>query len=103
MFDRISDYTGWLLPDDLLSDYGMVAEMPNGMSDEDSRQEDLTEWLHQFYSDNISVEQPVRPNENKTTEIPVQQVVAPEIENSVKQVAGFNRNIISIPCGHPII
>jgi hypothetical protein len=49
MFERISDYTELLLPDDLLSDYSIVADVRNGMSDEDCRQEELIGWLYQFY------------------------------------------------------
>ena len=49
MFERISDYTELLLPDDLLSDYSLVADIRNGMSDEDCQQEELIGWLYQFY------------------------------------------------------
>jgi len=49
MFERISDYTELLLPDDLLSEYSIVADIRNGMSDEDCQQEELIGWLYQFY------------------------------------------------------
>lgn len=49
MFERISDYTELLLPDDLLSDYSIVADLRNGMSDEDCQQEEILGWLYQFY------------------------------------------------------
>ena len=49
MFERISDYTELLLPDDLLSDYSIVADIRNGMSNEDCQQEELIGWLYQFY------------------------------------------------------
>jgi type II restriction/modification system DNA methylase subunit YeeA len=49
MFERISDYTELLLPDDLLSDYSIVADMRNGMSEEDCKQEEILGWLYQFY------------------------------------------------------
>lgn len=49
MFERISDYTELLLPDDLLSDYSIVADIRNGMTDEDCQQEELIGWLYQFY------------------------------------------------------
>jgi hypothetical protein len=49
MFERISDYTELLLPDDLLSDYSIVADICNGMSEEDCQQEELIGWLYQFY------------------------------------------------------
>lgn len=49
MFERISDFTELLLPDDLLSDYSIVADIRNGMSEEDCQQEELIGWLYQFY------------------------------------------------------
>ena len=49
MFERISDYTELLLPDDILSDYSIVADIRNGMSDEDCQQEEILGWLYQFY------------------------------------------------------
>lgn len=49
MFEPISDYTELLLPDDLLSDYSIVADIRNGMSEEDCQQEELIGWLYQFY------------------------------------------------------
>jgi hypothetical protein len=49
MFERISDYTELLLPDDLLSEYGIVADIRHGMNDEDCQQEELIGWLYQFY------------------------------------------------------
>ena len=49
MFERISDYTELLLPDDLLSDYSIVADLRNGMSDDDCQQEEIIGWLYQFY------------------------------------------------------
>ncbi|MFN6377631.1 MAG: BREX-1 system adenine-specific DNA-methyltransferase PglX [Flavobacteriales bacterium] len=49
MFERISDFTELLLPDDLLSDYSIVADMRSGMTDEDCQQEELIGWLYQFY------------------------------------------------------
>lgn len=49
MFERISDYTELLLPDDLLSDFSIVSDIRNGMSDEDCQHEELIGWLYQFY------------------------------------------------------
>lgn len=49
MFERISDYTELLLPDDLLSDFSIVSDIRNGMTDEDCSQEELIGWLYQFY------------------------------------------------------
>ncbi len=49
MFERISDYTELLLPDDLLSERSIVSDVRNGMSEEDCKQEELIGWLYQFY------------------------------------------------------
>ncbi|MGZ4057267.1 MAG: BREX-1 system adenine-specific DNA-methyltransferase PglX, partial [Bacteroidia bacterium] len=49
MFERISDYTELLLPDDLLSDYSIVTDIRNGMTTEDCAQEEIIGWLYQFY------------------------------------------------------
>ena len=49
MFERIADFTELLLPDDLLSDHSIIADIRNGMSDEDCQQEELIGWLYQFY------------------------------------------------------
>jgi type II restriction/modification system DNA methylase subunit YeeA len=49
MFEHISDYTELLLPDDLLSDYSIVADIRNGMTDEDCQEEEILGWLYQFY------------------------------------------------------
>ncbi|WP_159471208.1 BREX-1 system adenine-specific DNA-methyltransferase PglX [Dyadobacter sp. 3J3] len=49
MFERISDYTELLLPDDLLSEYSIVTDIRNGMTDEDCKQEEIIGWLYQFY------------------------------------------------------
>jgi hypothetical protein len=49
MFERISDYTELLLPDDLLSGNSIVSDLREGMSDEDCGHEEILGWLYQFY------------------------------------------------------
>jgi type II restriction/modification system DNA methylase subunit YeeA len=49
MFERISDYTELLLPDDLLSDYSIITDVRSCMTEEDCKQEELIGWLYQFY------------------------------------------------------
>ena len=41
MFERISDYTELLLPDDLLSDLSIIADIRKGMTNEDSQNEEI--------------------------------------------------------------
>jgi hypothetical protein len=49
MFEKISDYTELLIPDDLLSDFSVVSDIRDGMSDDDCQHEELIGWLYQFY------------------------------------------------------
>ena len=49
MFERIADYTELLIPDDLLSDYSIVTDIRNGMSEEDCKQVEIIGWMYQFY------------------------------------------------------
>jgi len=49
LFERISDYTELLLPDDLLSDQSFVSDIRNGMTGEDCQNVELVGWLYQFY------------------------------------------------------
>lgn len=49
IFEKISDYTELLLPDDLLSHYSIVTDIRDGMTDEDCLEEELIGWLYQFY------------------------------------------------------
>ena len=58
--------------------------------------------FYQFYLGEISVQQLVGLNEN-TTEISVQQLVAPNLENSVQQVVGLTMTLFLVPWGHHIV
>ena len=49
LFERITDYTELLLPDDLLSQQSFVTDIRNGMSDADCENVELMGWLYQFY------------------------------------------------------
>ncbi|MGL5980556.1 MAG: BREX-1 system adenine-specific DNA-methyltransferase PglX [Phocaeicola sp.] len=49
LFERITDYTELLLPDDLLSEQSFVSDIRNGMSVEDCENVELMGWLYQFY------------------------------------------------------
>jgi len=59
--------------------------------------------FYQVYSGGISVQQLVGLNENNTTEISVQQLVAPNLENSVQQVVGLTIGLFSVPWGHHVV
>ena len=49
LFEKITDYTELLLPDDLLSDQSFVTDIRNGMTDEDCQNVEIMGWLYQFY------------------------------------------------------
>ena len=49
LFERITDYTELLLPDDLLSQQSFISDIRNGMNDADCENVELMGWLYQFY------------------------------------------------------
>ena len=49
MFERISDYTELLLPDDMLSPNSLRAKVVEAMSQEDCQDIEIIGWLYQFY------------------------------------------------------
>jgi hypothetical protein len=49
LFEKISDYTELLLPDDLTSEFSVISDILNGMLDEDCREVEIIGWLYQFY------------------------------------------------------
>ncbi len=49
LFEKISDYTELLLPDDLTSDFSIVKVVREGMLIEDCMNVEIIGWLYQFY------------------------------------------------------
>jgi N-6 DNA Methylase len=49
LFERINDYTELLLPDDLTSNFSIVKDVVDGMSEEDCKEVEIIGWLYQFY------------------------------------------------------
>jgi type II restriction/modification system DNA methylase subunit YeeA len=49
LFERISDYTELLLPDDLTSELSIVQDIRNGMTIDDCAEVEIIGWLYQFY------------------------------------------------------
>lgn len=49
MFEKISDYTELLMPDDLLSQESILSRMRAVMTDEDCQDVEIIGWLYQFY------------------------------------------------------
>ncbi|MBT7465701.1 MAG: BREX-1 system adenine-specific DNA-methyltransferase PglX [Bacteroidetes bacterium] len=49
LFERLNDYAELLLPDDLTSEFSIVQDMREGMTQEDCLQVEIIGWLYQFY------------------------------------------------------
>ncbi|HEY5590337.1 MAG TPA: BREX-1 system adenine-specific DNA-methyltransferase PglX [Paludibacter sp.] len=49
LFEKISDYTELLMPDDLTSDFSIVTDIREGMPTEDCKNVEIIGWLYQFY------------------------------------------------------
>ncbi|WP_409028946.1 BREX-1 system adenine-specific DNA-methyltransferase PglX [Gracilimonas sediminicola] len=49
LFEAIDDYTELLLPDDLTSEFSIVQDVINGMTEEDCQEVEILGWLYQFY------------------------------------------------------
>ncbi|MDQ2068211.1 BREX-1 system adenine-specific DNA-methyltransferase PglX [Xinfangfangia sp. CPCC 101601] len=49
MFEKITDYTELLLPDDLLSPESVLASLREAMTDTDAQDVEVIGWLYQFY------------------------------------------------------
>ncbi len=49
LFEKIADYTELLMPDDLLSDSSILADMRNTLTGDSCRDVEVIGWLYQFY------------------------------------------------------
>jgi type II restriction/modification system DNA methylase subunit YeeA len=49
LFEKISDYTELLMPDDLTSDFSIVTDVREGMPIADCAKVEIIGWLYQFY------------------------------------------------------
>lgn len=49
LFERINDYTELLLPDDLTSEFSIVYDVVQGMTEADCQEVEIIGWLYQFY------------------------------------------------------
>lgn len=49
LFEKLSDYSELLLPDDLISEFSIVQDVRVGMSNEDCKDVEIIGWLYQFY------------------------------------------------------
>ena len=49
LFEKITDYTELLLPDDLISELSILHDIREGMSEADCKEIEVIGWLYQFY------------------------------------------------------
>ena len=49
LFEKISDYSELLLPDDLISEFSIIQDISDGMNSEDCQEVEIIGWLYQFY------------------------------------------------------
>jgi len=49
MFQKLYDYTELLMPDDLLSEHSILAEIKENISDDDCKDVEIIGWMYQFY------------------------------------------------------
>ena len=49
LFETIDDYTDLLLPDDLTSEFSVIHDVVEDMTDDDCQQVEILGWLYQFY------------------------------------------------------
>lgn len=49
LYERIDDYSELLLPDDLTSEFSIIHDVIDGMTEEDCQQVEVLGWLYQFY------------------------------------------------------
>jgi hypothetical protein len=49
LFEKLSDYSELLLPDDLISEFSIIQDVKDGMTAEDCQDVEIIGWLYQFY------------------------------------------------------
>ena len=49
LFERLSDYSELLLPEDITSEFSIVYNLKEGMTSEDCQEVEIIGWLYQFY------------------------------------------------------
>jgi len=70
LFEKISDYSELLLPDDLTSDFSIVTDVREGMHTEDCANVEIIGWLYQFYISEKKDEVFASKSEIKKEDIP---------------------------------
>ena len=93
LFEKISDYSELLLPDDLISEFSIVQDVRDGMSNEDCEEVEIIGWLYQFYISELNDELISSKKKYKKEELaPASQLFTPKwivqymVDNTLGQV-----------------
>lgn len=79
LFEHINDYTELLLPDDLTSEFSILQDVRDGMTDEDCSEVEIIGWLYQFYISEVNDELISSKKKYRTEDLaPASQLFTPK-------------------------
>ena len=79
LFEHINDYTELLLPDDLTSEFSILQDIRDGMTDEDCQEVEIIGWLYQFYISEVNDELISSKKKYRTEDLaPASQLFTPK-------------------------
>jgi type II restriction/modification system DNA methylase subunit YeeA len=93
LFEKLSDYSELLLPDDLISEFSIVQDIRDGMTTEDCQEVEIIGWLYQFYISELNDELiSSKKKYNKEDLAPASQLFTPKwivqymVDNTLGQI-----------------
>lgn len=79
LFEHINNYTELLLPDDLTSEFSILQDVRDGMTDEDCSEVEIIGWLYQFYISEVNDELISSKKKYRTEDLaPASQLFTPK-------------------------
>ena len=79
LFEHINDYTELLLPDDLTSEFSILQDVRDGMTEEDCAEVEIVGWLYQFYISEVNDELISSKKKYRTEDLaPASQLFTPK-------------------------
>ncbi len=79
LFEHINDYTELLLPDDLTSEFSILQDVRDGMTEEDCSEVEIIGWLYQFYISEVNDELISSKKKYRTEDLaPASQLFTPK-------------------------